>query len=91
MKNKQCSVKSKTRNSNSPIEQFYVNKKPIDEVTIDRLDFVLRFLNIILQKDKLDIIIDAVELIEDKGGEVTIDDLCDLREIHRKLAEQNGN
>jgi len=78
--------KSETGNSDSPTESSQRNKKPIDKVTIDRLDLVLRFLNVSVPKDKLDIIIDAVELIEDKGGGVTLNDLYDLREIHRKIA-----
>lgn len=53
--------------------------KPIDEVTIARLDMVLRMCNIEIDRTLLDKIIDAVELIEDKGENTSIKDVIQMK------------
>ena len=53
--------------------------KSIDKVTVDRLDVVLRMCNIHLSKVIIDRVIDCVELIEQKGGGVTLEDAIDLQ------------
>jgi hypothetical protein len=52
--------------------------KPIDNVTVERLDMALRMCHIELHKTIIDKIIDLVELIEEKGGETSIEDICKL-------------
>jgi len=54
-------------------------EKLIDKVTIEYLDLVLRMCNIQLHRDLIDKIIDCVELIEDKGEEVTLMDVCKMQ------------
>jgi hypothetical protein len=54
-------------------------EKPIDKVTTKRLDIALRMIGVNLPIELIDNIIDLVELIEDKGEEVTLKDICDLQ------------
>lgn len=65
-------------------ERLYDKEKesvnPIDHVTLERLSNVLKLLGIELPNETLDTIIDAVELIEQKAGEVTLNDIEKLRE-----------
>jgi hypothetical protein len=56
-------------------------KKPIDKVTVQRLDLALRMVHIEIHTEILDRIIDVVELIEDKGGKVSIKDMVKLRTL----------
>lgn len=53
--------------------------KPIDNVTVERLDMALRMCNVEINKAILDKLIDLVELIEDKGGDTSIEDICVLK------------
>lgn len=53
--------------------------KPIDKVTVDHLDVVLRLCSIQIDKAILDRVIDVVELLEEKGGETSLEDICDLQ------------
>lgn len=53
-------------------------KKSIDRVTTERLDMVLRMVGIDLTLEIVDQIIDCVELIETKGGKVTLKDVSKL-------------
>jgi hypothetical protein len=62
--------------------------KPIDKVTTSRMEMTLRMCGIHLDYDLIDKIIDVVELIEDKGGEVTLDDAFNLQEAWE---EQTNN
>ena len=55
-------------------------KRPIDNVTVDNLDIALRMCQIQIDKSILDRIIDLVELIEEKGDEISIADVCKLQE-----------
>jgi len=55
-------------------------KTKIDKVTTDRLDTVLKMLDINLPLGLLDNIIDVVELIEQRGGKVSLDDVSYLRD-----------
>lgn len=55
-------------------------KKTIDNVTTDNLDMALRMCKIQIDKSILDRIIDLVELIEEKGNQTSIADVCDLME-----------
>jgi hypothetical protein len=56
--------------------------KPIDQVTIDRLQMVLSGIGMNIDDKELDVIIDAVELIEDKAGNVTVDDIVKIKNNH---------
>jgi len=53
--------------------------KPIDDVTVNRLQVVLSGVGLNIPDGKLDIILDAVELIEDNAGNVTLDEILELR------------
>lgn len=53
-------------------------KKPIDRVTTKRLDVALRMCGMKLPYEMIDKIIDLVELIEDKGGNTSMKDVCKL-------------
>ena len=53
--------------------------KPIDNVTTDRLDIALRMVGITFDHRTIDKIIDIVELIEEKGGETSIQDIEKLK------------
>ncbi|MCE5225883.1 MAG: hypothetical protein LLG05_08470 [Porphyromonadaceae bacterium] len=55
------------------------NENPIDKVTIDYLDIALRMVGISLDLKLIDQIIDLVELIEEKGGDVSISDITELK------------
>lgn len=54
-------------------------KKRIDKVTVERLDDVLKLIGININEKVVDNIICAVELIEDKGGKVTLNDIENLK------------
>lgn len=54
-------------------------KKPIDKVTTTNLDIACRMSGISISVNTLDKIIDLVELIEDKGDDVTIKDISKLQ------------
>ena len=51
----------------------------IDKVTVKNLDIALRMCNIQIHESIVDKIIDLVELIEDKGDDVSIKDVCELQ------------
>lgn len=55
--------------------------KPIDEVTVRLLDMSLRLCDIQINEKILDKIIDLVELIEDRGDKIDVEDICKLKEI----------
>lgn len=59
-------------------------EKPIDKVTTEYLDIALRMYGIQLSKEIIDIVIDLVELIEEKGGGVTISDVSKLKKERGK-------
>lgn len=59
-------------------------KKPIDNVTVTSLDVALRMCGIEIDLDTLDVLIDVIELLEEKGEEVTIKDMLNLVENHSK-------
>ena len=56
-----------------------VSCRLIDKVTVTNLDIALRMCNIQLDKTLIDRIIDLVELIEDKGDDTSIKDICQLQ------------
>lgn len=56
-----------------------IQLKPIDKVTITNLDIALRMCGMQLDRDLIDKIIDLVELIEDKGDDTSIKDICHLK------------
>ena len=58
--------------------------KPIDKVTVEILDVALRMVGIQLHLTIIDKIIDLVELIEVKGEEVSIKDVCALQEVWKE-------
>ena len=66
--------------------------KPINKVTTTNLDIALRMCNIQLNKTIIDKVIDLVELIEEKGDDVTIMDVCKLQtgwELLNQLTDDN--
>lgn len=76
MKFEKCSTPIEKQSVQESIERI---EKPIDKVTIERLDMVLRMCNIQLHHTLIDKIIDSVELIEEKGESVTLMDVCKMR------------
>jgi len=66
-------------------------RKPIDEVTVTNLGMALRMCNIDINPAILDKVIDVVELIEDKGDLVTIEDICVLQRNWRLMVELNSD
>jgi len=52
----------------------------IDNVTTTNLDIAFRMCNIEIPKKIIDKIIDIVELIEEKGDDVSIKDICKLEQ-----------
>jgi len=56
-----------------------VSSRLIDKVTVTNLDIALRMCNIQLDKTLIDRIIDLVQLIEDKGDDTSIKDICKLQ------------
>lgn len=59
--------------------------KSIDNVTPILLELACRIVGIHLSFKEIDIIIDIVELIEEKSGDVTLRDITSLKEIHNNL------
>ena len=57
-----------------------IEKLPIDKVTIKNLDIALRAVGIQLDINIIDKVIDLVELIENKGDDVTIKDIVSLQQ-----------
>lgn len=55
-------------------------RRPIDNVTTDRLHVALKLVGVDIHTSILDKVIDLVELIEDKGGDASIDDIVSLKE-----------
>jgi hypothetical protein len=55
-------------------------KKDIDKVTTSRLDMALRMVGVSLNMTLIDKIIDLVEVIEDKGDDVSLRDIVKLQE-----------
>jgi hypothetical protein len=64
-------------------------KRPIDKVTTTNLDIALRMCNIEINTVILDKVIDLVELIEEKGDSVTIQDIYILQAGWQRLAKLN--
>lgn len=54
-------------------------KKSIDNVTVTNLDLALRMVGISIDKETIDKIIDIVELLEIKGDDTSIKDICELQ------------
>ncbi len=59
----------------------------INKVTTTNLDIALRMVGIEINKVIIDKIIDIVELIENKGSETSIKDVCELEASWGKLDE----
>tara|TARA_R110000851_G_scaffold208235_3_gene360624 strand:+ start:528 stop:1067 length:540 start_codon:yes stop_codon:yes gene_type:complete len=57
-----------------------LEKKDIDKVTTSRLDMALRMVGVSLNMSLIDKIIDLVEVIEDKGDDVSLKDIVKLQE-----------
>ena len=51
----------------------------IDKVTVTNLDLALRMVGISFDKKTIDKIIDLVELLENKGDDTSIKDICELQ------------
>lgn len=54
-------------------------KKPIDEVTVELLNSALRIHGCTIGANVLDLIIDLVELIEEKGDKTTLREILDVQ------------
>ena len=65
-------------------------KKPIDNVTVTLLDMALRMCGIEINPKILDKVIDLVELIEDKGEDVSMKDVCALMASWRQAEKLNN-
>jgi hypothetical protein len=61
------------------IDNMMEVNKPIDKVTTERLDMALRMCGHNLDYNLIDNIIDLVELIGEKGGNVTMSDIISLK------------
>jgi hypothetical protein len=55
-----------------------MSQRPIDNVTVELLEISLRLIGVKIEKPLIDKIIDIVELIEEKGGDVNIKDIAKL-------------
>ena len=62
-------------------------KRPIDKVTTKNLDIALRMVGIQLDVSIIDKVIDLVELIENKGDDVTIKDIVSLHQTWSRHSE----
>jgi hypothetical protein len=62
-----------------------VDHKSIDKVTVTNLDLALRMVGIIFDHKTIDKIIDLVELIEEKGDDSSIKDICELQASWQSL------
>lgn len=65
-------------------------KKPIDNVTTTNLDLALRMCRISIPIDVVDKIIDLVELLEEKGDQVTLKDITELQIEWKKRIHTTG-
>lgn len=61
--------------------------KPINNVTVTNLDLALRMIGIIFDEKTIDKIIDLVDLLENKGSDVSIQDICDLQNIWQNSSD----
>jgi hypothetical protein len=86
-----------TRNNIASVMEEYLNEailrtradKPlINKVTVTNLDIALRMCSIQIDKPLIDKIIDLVELIEGRGDDVSIKDICGLQEEWNKSYSQ---
>ena len=64
-----------------------IEKLPIDKVTTENLDIALRIVGIQLDVNIIDRVIDLVELIENKGDDVTIKDIISLQQTWSRHSE----
>jgi len=69
----------KNKNEDGSLIHEGKSEIPINKVTTTYLDIALRMCGINLEIAVIDKIIDLVELIEQKGGEVSIEDICKLQ------------
>ena len=81
--------KKSTDSSPASLDIEAMNKKaseklPIDKVTIKILDIALRMVGIQLDINIIDKVIDLVELIENKGDDVTIKDIVSLQQTWQR-------
>ena len=82
-----CLLTCRSENKYCPFlpENKKVEEKPIDKVTTTMLDCALRMCGYNIEPKVLDNIMDVVELLEEKGGQTSIEDICVLQaqwEIH---------
>ncbi len=68
----------------TPEDTEAIEKLPIDKVTIKNLDIALRMVGIQLDVNIIDKVIDLVELIENKGDDVTIKDIVSLQQTWKR-------
>ena len=57
----------------------------IDKVTVTNLDLALRMVGFSFDKKTIDKIIDLVELLENKGDDTSIKDICKLQAEWQQL------
>jgi len=77
MKKQTTKVKSKPKTK--ALNKARVSSRLIDKVTTTNLDIALRMVGYQLDMTLIDRIIDLVELIEDKGDDASIKDICKLQ------------
>ena len=66
-------------------------KKSIDNVTTINLDLALRMVGIKMDIQTIDIIIDLVELLEEKGDDTSMRDICKLQAVWEPNNQDNHN
>lgn len=71
--------KTSKKAQNPALRKGAVSSRLIDKVTTTNLDIALRMCGYQLDKTLIDRIIDLVELIEDKGDDASIKDVCKLQ------------
>lgn len=72
------------------IKRDYVNKvpcivekpieQPINQVTTTNLDAALRIMNLNFSSENITKIVDCVKLIQEKGDNTTIKDICNIKD-----------
>ncbi len=76
---KKQTTKVKPKPKTKVLNKANVSIRLIDKVTTTNLDIALRMVGYQLDKTLIDRIIDLVELIEDKGDDASIKDICKLQ------------
>ena len=76
---KKQTTKVKSKHKTKALNKARVSSRLIDKVTTTNLDIAIRMVGYQLDMALIDRIIDLVELIEDKGDDASIKDICKLQ------------